>query len=51
MNSLQKGQQVNKSGRRDARGIAQLMRPGVFNPVHLETLTALGVHAVLLLRN
>ena len=30
--------QVNKTDRNDARGIAQMMRVGVFRPVHVKTL-------------
>ena len=33
-------QQVNKSDRNDARGIAQMMRVGLFKPVHVKTLIA-----------
>jgi transposase len=32
--------QVNKSDRNDARGIAQMMRVGLFRPVHVKTLTS-----------
>src|SRR4029077_3332112 len=32
--------QVNKSDRNDARGIAQMMRVGLFQPVHVKTLVA-----------
>ena len=31
--------QVNKSDRNDARGIAQMMRVGLYRPVHLKTLS------------
>src|SRR5205085_12135096 len=34
------GQQVNKTDRNDARGIAQMMRVGLFKPVHVNTLVA-----------
>jgi transposase len=30
--------QVNKTDRNDARGIAQMMRVGLFRPVHVKTL-------------
>src|SRR6201993_2487656 len=32
--------QVNKSDRNDARGIAQMMRVGLFRPVHVKTLAS-----------
>ena len=35
MKALLKAQQVNKSDRNDARGIAQMMRVGLFKPVHV----------------
>ena len=35
MKSLLKAQQINKSDRHDARGIAQMMRVGLFKPVHV----------------
>src|SRR3546814_13953911 len=38
--SLLKAQQVNKSDRHDARGIAQMMRVGLFKPVHVKTLAS-----------
>src|SRR3989440_48956 len=31
--------QINKSDRNDARGIAQMMRVGLYRPVHVKTLT------------
>jgi transposase len=40
MKSLLKAQQVNKSDRHDARGIAQMMRVGLFKPVHGKTLAS-----------
>ena len=40
MQALLKGQQINKSDRNDARGIAQMMRAGLFKPVHVKTLIA-----------
>src|SRR4029077_7476998 len=33
-------QQTNKTDRNDARGIAQMMRVGLFKPVHVKTLIA-----------
>jgi transposase len=35
-----KAQQVNKSDRNDARGIAQMMRVGLYKPVHVKTLVS-----------
>jgi transposase len=35
-----KAQQVNKSDRNDARGIAQMMRVGLYKPVHVKTLAS-----------
>src|SRR5438477_4034890 len=32
--------QINKTDRNDARGIAQMMRVGLFKPVHVKTLVA-----------
>ncbi|QYE37010.1 IS110 family transposase (plasmid) [Polymorphobacter sp. PAMC 29334] len=40
MKALLQAQQVNKSDRNDARGIAQMMRVGLFKPVHVKTLAA-----------
>src|ERR1700732_4046822 len=40
MKALLKAQQINKSDRNDARGIAQVMRVGLFKPVHVKTLAA-----------
>jgi transposase len=40
MKSLLKAQQSNKSDRHDARGIAQMMRVGLFKPVHVKTLAS-----------
>jgi transposase len=37
MMALLKAQQTNKSDRNDARGIAQMMRVGLFKPVHVKT--------------
>ena len=38
MKAVLKAQQVNKSDRNDARGIAQMMRVGLYKPVHVKTL-------------
>src|SRR3569832_2332389 len=40
MKAVLKAQQVNKSDRNDARGIAQLMRVGLYKPVHVKTLAS-----------
>src|SRR5947207_15263968 len=32
--------QINKSDRNDARGIAQMMRVGLYRPVHVKTLVS-----------
>ena len=40
MKALLQAQQINKSDRNDARGIAQMMRVGLFKPVHVKTLVA-----------
>jgi len=40
MKALLKAQQINKSDRNDARGIAHMMRVGLFKPVHVKTLAA-----------
>ena len=40
MKALLTAQQINKSDRNDARGIAQMMRIGLFKPVHVKTLAA-----------
>src|ERR1700724_2980520 len=40
MKALLKAQQINKTDRNDARGIAQMMRVGLFKPVHVKTLAA-----------
>jgi hypothetical protein len=40
MKALLTTQQVNKTDRNDARGIAQMMRVGLFKPVHVKTLAA-----------
>src|SRR5580693_5144269 len=39
--------QVNKSDRNDARGIAQMMRVGLFQPVHVKTLASQKRRALL----
>ena len=40
MKALLQAQQINKSDRNDARGIAHMMRVGLFKPVHVKTLAA-----------
>ena len=40
MKALLKAQRVNKSDRHDARGIAQMMRVGLFKPVRVKTLAS-----------
>lgn len=40
MKAVLKAQQVNKSDRNDARGIAQMMRVGLYKSVHVKTLTS-----------
>ena len=40
MKALLTAQQINKTDRNDARGIAQMMRAGLFKPVHVKTLVA-----------
>jgi transposase len=40
MKALLTAQQINKTDRNDARGIAQMMRVGLFKPVHVKTLPA-----------
>lgn len=39
--------QVNKTDRNDARGIAQMMRVGLFKPVHVKTLASQEVRTLL----
>jgi transposase len=39
--------QINKTDRNDARGIAQMMRVGLFKPVHVKTLASQEVRALL----
>ena len=41
MKALLTAQQINKTDRNDARGIAQMMRVGLFKPVHVKTLADL----------
>ena len=40
MKALLTAQQIGKTDRNDARGIAQMMRVGLFKPVHVKTLIA-----------
>src|SRR5205085_4051174 len=40
MKALLTAQQINKTDRNDARGIAQMMRVGLLKPVHVKTLVA-----------
>jgi transposase len=40
MQAMLKAQRVNKSDRNDARGIAQMMRVGLYKPVHVKTLAS-----------
>lgn len=40
MKALLKAQQINKRDRNDARGIAQMMRVGLFKPVHVKALAS-----------
>jgi transposase len=40
MKALLVAQQISKTDRNDARGIAQMMRVGLFKPVHVKTLVA-----------
>lgn len=40
MRAVLKAQQVNKSDRNDARGIAQMMWVGLYKPVHVKTLVS-----------
>src|SRR5690242_6916399 len=40
MKALLTAQQINKTDRNDARGTAQMMRVGLFKPVHVKTLVA-----------
>jgi transposase len=38
--------QINKTDRNDARGMAQMMRAGIYRPVHVKTLTVLKMKAL-----
>jgi len=40
MKALLTAQQINKTDRNDARGIAQMMRVGLYKPVHVKTLAS-----------
>ena len=40
MKAVLKAQQVNKSDRNDARGIAQMMRVRLYKPAHVKTLVS-----------
>lgn len=40
MKAVLKAQQINKSDRNDAHGIAQMMRVGLYKPVHVKTLAS-----------
>jgi transposase len=42
--------QLNKTDRHDARGIAQMMRVGLYKPVHVKTLTSQRLRTVLTAR-
>jgi hypothetical protein len=43
--------QINKTDRNDARGIAQMIRVGLYRPVHVKTLPAGGAwHSVTVIR-
>ena len=39
--------QINKTDRNDARGIAQMMRAGLYRPVHVKTLRSQKLHMLL----
>jgi transposase len=43
--------QINKTDRNDARGIAQLMRAGLYRPVHVKTLRSQKLRMLLTHRN
>lgn len=49
--ALLKASQTNKSDRNDARGIAQMMRVGLFKNVHVKTLTSQKRRALLTARS
>ena len=42
--------QVNKTDRNDARGVAQMMRAGLFRPVHVKTLRSQKLRMLLIHR-
>jgi transposase len=42
--------QINKTDRNDARGMAQMMRAGLFRPVHVKTLRSQKLRMLLLTR-
>jgi hypothetical protein len=44
MKALLRAQQINKTDRNDARGIAQMMRVGLFKPVHVKRERRIGHH-------
>jgi transposase len=39
--------QINKTDRNDARGVAQMMRVGLYRPVHVKTLRSQKLHMLL----
>jgi hypothetical protein len=43
--------QINKTDRNDARGIAQMMRAGLYRPVHVKTLRSQKLRMLLVHRN
>jgi transposase len=43
--------QINKTDRNDARGIAQMMRVGLYRPVHVKTLRSQKLRMLLTHRN
>jgi len=40
--------QINKTDRNDARGIAQMMRVGLYRPVHVKTLRSQKLRMLLM---
>jgi transposase len=50
MKAVLKAQQVNKSDRNDARGIAQMMRVGLYKPVHVKTVRSQELRMLLTAR-
>jgi hypothetical protein len=42
--------QINKTDRNDARGIAQMMRAGLYRPVHVKTLRSQKLRILLTVR-